>query len=44
MNEKKFELAKAIECYKFGKINEAKTKFEILIRKYSKDKDIWLCL
>jgi predicted O-linked N-acetylglucosamine transferase (SPINDLY family) len=40
MNEKKFELAKAIECYKFGKINEAKTKFEILIRKYSKDKDI----
>jgi len=40
MNQKKIELEKAINSYKFGKIYEAKSKFEILIRKYSKDTDI----
>lgn len=40
MSEKKYELLNAIEKYNLGKINDARAKFEILVKKYPKDTDI----
>jgi len=40
MNEKKNELLSAIENYSLGKVKNAKSKFEILIKKYPKDTNI----